>query len=159
GPGRGRGRSFPCPATRGCSGPAPCFQSAPPCKMRLSHIDSASMHWFSLLFLAALALATAARLWLSARHIRHIATHRDAVPPEFSGRIPLAAHQKAADYNVARARLGVVETLVGAALTLVLTFGGGLRLLAELWARAFQAGGYAHGIALIVSVVVVFSVV
>jgi STE24 endopeptidase len=127
--------------------------------MRLSHIDSGSMHWFSLVFLAALALTTAARVWLSARHIRHIATNRDAVPAEFSGRIPLAAHQKAADYNVAKARVGVVETLLAAALTLVLTFGGGLQLLAELWARAFQAGGYAHGIALIASVVVVFSLV
>src|SRR5262249_3739718 len=126
------------------------------CKMRLSHIDSASMHWFSLVFLAALALATAARVWLSSRHIRHIATNRDAVPAEFAGRIPLAAHQKAADYNVAKARLGVIETLAAAALTLVLTFGGGLQLLAELWERAFQAGGYAHGIALIASVVVVF---
>ena len=60
------------------------------------------MHWFSLVFLAALALATAARLWLSARHIRHIAANRDSVPAEFAGRIPLAAHRKAAAYNLGR---------------------------------------------------------
>ena len=117
------------------------------------------MHGFSILFLAALALATAASIWLSHRHIRHIAANRDAVPAEFSGRIPLAAHQKAADYNVAKARVGVIETLVAAALTLAFTFGGGLQLLTDLWGRAFHAGGYAHGIALIVSVVVVSSVV
>jgi STE24 endopeptidase len=127
--------------------------------MRLSHIEHRSMHWFGLVFLSALALSTAARLWLSSRHIRHIAVHRDAVPAEFAGRISLDAHRKAADYNVAKARIGAVETVVAAALTLAFTFGGGLQLLADLWDRAFQAAGYAHGIALIVSVVVISSVV
>ncbi|HZT63325.1 MAG TPA: M48 family metallopeptidase [Burkholderiales bacterium] len=117
------------------------------------------MHWFSLVFLATLALATAARLWLSARQIRHIAGHRDAVPAEFAGRIPLAAHEKAADYNVAKARVGLIETLVAAALTLAFTFGGGLQWLAATWERAFQPGGFAHGIALIVSVILVSSAV
>jgi len=117
------------------------------------------MHWFSLVFLATLALATAARLWFSARQIRHIAGHRDAVPAEFAGRIPLAAHEKAADYNVAKARVGLIETLVAAALTLAFTFGGGLQWLAATWERAFQPGGFAHGIALIVSVILVSSVV
>ena len=117
------------------------------------------MHGFTILFLAALALSTAARLWLSSRHIRHIAGHRDAVPAEFAGRISLDAHRKAADYNVAKARIGAVETLAAAALTLAFTLGGGLQLLADLWDRAFRAGGYAHGIALIVSVVAISSVV
>ncbi len=117
------------------------------------------MHWFGLAFLAALALTTATRLWLSSRHVRHIAAHRDAVPAEFAGRIPLDAHRKAADYNVAKARVGAVETLAAAALTLAFTFGGGLQLLADLWDRALRTGGYANGIALIVSVVVISSVV
>src|SRR5215831_18255779 len=117
------------------------------------------MHGFTLLFLAALALATAARVWLSGRHIRHIAANRDAVPAEFAGRIPLAAHQKAAAYNIAKSRAGAVETVVAAALTLALTLGGGLQWLSAAWARAFQAGGYAHGVALIVSVAVISSVV
>ena len=117
------------------------------------------MHWFGLVFLAALALATAARIWLSRRHIRHIAANRNAVPTEFAGRISLAAHQKAADYNVAKARVGVIETLIAAALTVAFTFGGGLQFLSGLCGRVFQAGGYAHGIALIASVVVISSVV
>jgi STE24 endopeptidase len=125
--------------------------------MRLSHIDYRSMHWFSLVFLAALGLATAARLWLSSRNIRHIAANRNAVPAEFAGRILLDAHRKAADYNVAKARAGAVETLAAAALTLAFTFGGGLQLLAGLWGRAFQPGGFAHGIALIASVVAISS--
>jgi STE24 endopeptidase len=117
------------------------------------------MHAFSLTFLAALALTTSARLWLSQRHIRHIAANRDAVPADFAGRIPLAAHQKAADYNIAKARVGLLETLVAAALTLAFTFGGGLQLMSAAWARVLELGGYAHGIALIASVVVISSAV
>jgi len=117
------------------------------------------MHAFSLVFLAALALTTSARLWLSRRHIRHIAANRDAVPADFAGRIPLAAHQKAAEYNIAKGRVGLLETVVAAALTLAFTFGGGLQLISSAWTRVFELGGYAHGIALICSVVAISSVV
>ena len=115
------------------------------------------MHWFALLFLATLVFTTTVRLWLSSRNILHVAARRNAVPAEFAGRISLAAHQKAAEYTIAKARLGQIETLVAAALTLAFTFGGGLQLLSELSERIFRLGGYAHGIALIASVVVVSS--
>src|SRR3974390_2619323 len=115
------------------------------------------MHWFTLVFLSALAFSTAARLWLSSRHVRHIAANRGAVPVEFAGRIALAAHQKAADYNIAKARAGLVETLAAAVLALALTLGGALQWLSTLCERAFAPGGYAHGIALIVSGVVIAS--
>src|SRR5262249_24046933 len=49
-------------------------------------------------FLAALVAATATRLWLALRQIRHVRAHRGAVPQTFVEAIPLAAHQKAADY-------------------------------------------------------------
>src|SRR6267142_1600037 len=117
------------------------------------------MHWFSLVFIAVLALATAVRLWLASRHIAHVAANRDAVPAEFAGRISLAAHQKAAGYTVAKARVGIVETLLAAVLTLAFTLGGGLQFLSDLYERAFPLGGYAHGIALIASVVVISSAV
>jgi STE24 endopeptidase len=110
------------------------------------------MHAFTIAFLAALALATATRVWLAARHARHVHAHRRSVPPEFAASVTLDAHQKAADYTVAKTRLGVFETLVSAALLLAFTLGGGLQALFDLWARVFDAGGYAHGIALILSV-------
>jgi len=117
------------------------------------------MHWFTAVFLAALALTTVVRLWLSRRHIRHVFANRTAVPAEFEGRIVLAAHQKAADYTIAKARLGQLETLVAAALLLAFTLGGGLQALSEGWERVFEAGGYAHGIALIASVALISGVV
>lgn len=115
------------------------------------------MHGFTAVFLVALASTTVLRLWLSQRHIRHVLANRDAVPAEFSASIPLAAHRKAADYTAAKTRLGMLETLAGAALLLGFTLGGGLQLLSDAWERIFEAGGYAHGIALVVSVVLVSS--
>ena len=113
---------------------------------------------FSWAFLAALALATATRLWLAARQARYVRAHREAVPDSFAAAIPLAAHQKAADYSVAKTRLGVADLLLGVAILLALTFGGLLQWLQDAWERVFDAGGIAHGVALIVSVVVLLSV-
>ena len=103
------------------------------------------------LFLVALVAATATRLWLSLRQIRHVVAHRDAVPASFSDSIPLAAHQKAADYTAAKTRLGAVDVLLGALVVLGFTLGGGLQWLSDAWTRAFDAGGLAHGTALLLS--------
>ena len=67
---------------------------------------------FTYLFLAALVLSTATRLWLAMRHARHVERHRAAVPAEFAGQIGLDAHQKAADYSVAKTRFNNVGIAV-----------------------------------------------
>ncbi|MBI2754249.1 MAG: M48 family metallopeptidase [Betaproteobacteria bacterium] len=110
-------------------------------------------------FLAALAAATGIRLWLAGRQIRHVRAHRNAVPEEFSEAISLASHRKAADYSVARTRLGVVDLAVGVAVLLALTFGGLLQAMSDAWAGLFDPDGLWHGVALIVSVVVLLSAV
>ena len=117
------------------------------------------MHGFTAVFLVALASTTVVRLWLSQRHIRHVLANRNAVPAEFSASIPLTAHQKAADYTAAKTRLGMLETLAAAVLLLWFTLGGGLQLLSDAWERTFEAGGYAHGIALIVSIALISSAI
>ena len=109
---------------------------------------------FTWVFLAALAIAAATRLWLSLRQIRHVRAHRSAVPGMFAEAIPLAAHQKAADYTVAKARLGIIDTVLDAAILLALTLGGALQWLADLWARAFAVESLWHGTALILTVFV-----
>ena len=110
------------------------------------------MHPFAAVFLAALLFATALRLWLAWRHMRHVAAHRGAVPAAFADSIALEAHQKAADYTVAKTRLAMVDILIGAVLLLALTLGGGLQALATFWGGIFAPGGYAYGIALVASV-------
>jgi len=105
------------------------------------------------LLLAALVAASATRLWLAARQIRHVNAHRDAVPPSFAGTIALSAHQKAADYTTAKTRLGMIDVLISGATLLVFTLGGLLQWLSEAWARFFAAGSIAHGTALLLSVI------
>jgi STE24 endopeptidase len=49
------------------------------------------------------------KLWLSGRQVRHVAQHRPQVPAAFAHTISLEAHQKAADYTLAKARIGVAD--------------------------------------------------
>ncbi len=104
-------------------------------------------------FLAALAAATATRLWLAVRQVRYVAAHRDAVPEAFAAAIPLAEHRKAADYTAAKTRLGMLHVVAAAAGVLVLTLGGLLQWLGGQWARLLEHGGLAHGTALVATVV------
>ena len=92
---------------------------------------SASL-FFTLLFAACLLLGLGLRLWLLSRQVRHVARHRGAVPDAFAARISLAAHQKAADYTLAKARFGLLEMGGGAAVLLGWTLLGGLDLLNRL---------------------------
>ncbi|AZY52163.1 M48 family metallopeptidase [Bordetella avium] len=87
------------------------------------------MPLFTLLFVALLIADTGVRLWLASRQIRHVAQHRHAVPDEFSARIGLRSHQRAADYTVARVRLGMLERIYDALILLGLTLFGGLQWL------------------------------
>ncbi|WP_019917633.1 M48 family metallopeptidase [Methyloversatilis discipulorum] len=84
------------------------------------------------IFVAALVLTTGVRLWLATRHRAHVAAHRSEVPVAFREAIPLEAHQKAADYTVARASLGRADVVIGALWLLVLTLGGGLQWMFDL---------------------------
>jgi len=117
---------------------------------------SAALTW---LFLAALAAASATRLWLARRQVRHVAAHRDAVPASFAGSIPLESHRKAADYTVAKTRLGMIGVLLHAAVLLAFTLGGALQLILDLWASAFSRGSLAHGTAALLTLAFVLAAI
>jgi hypothetical protein len=71
-----------------------------PCKFPLS----------TLAFAAALLLpALAVKFWLATRQMRHVAAHRHQVPAAFAATVTLEAHQKAADYTLAKGRFGPAE--------------------------------------------------
>jgi STE24 endopeptidase len=91
--------------------------------------------------------------------MRHVAAHRGTVPAEFADRVAIADHQKAADYTVVKTRNGIVDTLLGVAVLLGFTLAGGLQWLSELCARWFEAGGIAHGIALLASMTFIASAI
>lgn len=115
------------------------------------------MQTFTILFLVALVLTFLARIWLATRHIHHVFAHRDHVPDDFSSRITLASHQKAADYTCAKTRLGYISITLDTLFLLILTLGGGLNALADFWSNWFS-DPLIHGIALIVSAVLLMSV-
>ncbi|HEU5443610.1 MAG TPA: M48 family metallopeptidase [Steroidobacteraceae bacterium] len=116
------------------------------------------MHWPTALFIAAVAAATAVELWLAARQIAAVDKHRDRIPAPFAGQLSPEDHRKAADYTIAKARLGMIGTEISAALTLALTVGGGIAALDALW-RHSGWGEPWLGIAVIATVAAVIAIV
>lgn len=97
-----------------------------------------SLPFFTLLFVFLLLADICVRLWLASRQIRHVARHRDHVPPEFASRIGLPSHQRAADYTIARVRLGMVERVFDAIVLIGLTLMGGLQWIDLAVARLVE---------------------
>ena len=77
-------------------------------------------------FAAALVLSLAVKLWLGSRQMCYVAAHRHAVPPAFSRSVSLEAHQRAADYTLAKGRFGILSTAFGSVVLLGWTLLGGL---------------------------------
>ena len=114
--------------------------------MDLPH-SSFAASW-TLTFCALLLAVLLSRFWLASRQVRHVARHRDTVPTPFANRVSLAAHQKAADYTMARLRLDLVEQAWSAALLLGWTLLGGLERLNESL-RVLMGDGMAQQLALL----------
>ena len=109
---------------------------------------------FSVSFVVFLLLTLGLRYWLARRHIGHVLRHRDAVPAEFAEKIPLSAHQKAADYTVAKTRFGLWAALWNTLVLTGFTLLGGLQALST--ALLHVAGpGMVHQILLIVAFAIV----
>ena len=109
---------------------------------------------FSVLFVVFFALTLGVRFWLANRHIRHVLRHRASVPAEFAPKVPLAAHQKAADYTVARTRLGIASMLWGGVVLVGFTLLGGLQAL-SMSLLGLTGPGMAHQMVLVVAFAVV----
>ncbi|MES2889565.1 MAG: M48 family metallopeptidase [Pseudomonadota bacterium] len=114
----------------------------------------------TLLFAFALCASLGVKFWLASRQIRHVARHRDQVPPAFAGTVTPQAHQKAADYTVAKGRLGLLSTAWGALVLLGWTLLGGLDWLNGGLSDAMAPswGPMAYQLALLASFVLINSV-
>ncbi len=86
----------------------------------------------TLAFAVALVVGLIVKFWLASRQIRHVSQHRNYVPAAFASQISLSAHQKAADYTIAKSRLGLVELALGTAVLLGWTLLGGLSWLNQI---------------------------
>ncbi len=87
---------------------------------------------FTNLFVAFFILTFGLRLWLALRQMRHVWLHRSMVPAPFAESISLEQHQRAADYTLAKTRLGIAHLALDAALLWAFTLGGGLQWLHDL---------------------------
>ncbi len=113
------------------------------------------MNAFSWATLLALLSSLAVQTWLARRQIRHVRHRRQQVPPSFVHSITLEAHQKAADYTCARSKLHIAGLLLDTITMLLLTFGGGINLAAQLGSYWFDntllAGMVTIGLCLLAS--------
>ena len=91
------------------------------------------MNTFTLIFLLALIISSSVQFWLAKRQADYVAAHRFAVPDAFKTKVPLAAHQKAADYSQAKLKLGNSDGIIGIIALLLLTLGGGINWAFEYW--------------------------
>ncbi len=114
---------------------------------------------FTLIFISLLTASILMRLWLAGRHIRHVQQHRNQVPAAFSATIALDAHQKAADYTTAKAKLSLSEGLLQALLLVALTLGGGLQLIDLYWRDILAEPAILRGALVICSAMLISSLI
>ncbi len=113
---------------------------------------------FLSLFFIALAASTLIQWWLSQRQSRFVGMHRTQVPEAFAERISLQAHEKAADYTLAKTSLERIEIVIGVALLLAWTLGGGLNLLDGIWA-SFGLSHLWTGTGFLISLFVIMAII
>ena len=116
---------------------------------------------FTLVFAALLVAGLVVKYWLATRQIRYVSQHRNAVPSAFAQNITLSAHQKAADYTLTKARLGLLELAFGTAVLIGWTLLGGLDLLNTTlldWLGSSYSG-MAQQLALLISFVLIGGII
>jgi len=113
---------------------------------------------FTIAFLISFLASFGLRHWLAQRQMRFVAKHRDSVPAEFAEKVTLAEHQKAADYTIAKLRLGVLENGVSAILLIGFTLLGGLQIL-NISLSQILGDGITQQIALLGSIAIISGIV
>jgi STE24 endopeptidase len=95
--------------------------------------------------------------YLVQRHIKHIQANRQHVPADFSDKIPVEAHHKAADYTQAKVKTGMAELIIGSLFLLLWTLAGGLQYLDNWW-RGFGLSEIWTGTGFIISVFAIMTI-
>jgi STE24 endopeptidase len=87
------------------------------------------MSLLTAIFVLIVVTSAALRLWLGGRNVAQIRHHSDDVPEQLRGKLTLAAHRTAANYTIAKERLGQASAVLTAAIWLAWTVGGGINAL------------------------------
>ena len=115
------------------------------------------MPFFTTLFLIMVFLSALTHFWLSLRQIKYVKQHRDRVPEAFAEKISLADHQKAADYTIAKEKLGNINLLFSTVLLLVWTLGGGLEWV-DQYVRSWELSPIYTGVLFILLITFISSI-
>jgi STE24 endopeptidase len=113
---------------------------------------------FTLIFTSLLVINLLIKFWLANRQMRHVAQHRAKVPDAFASVIDVAAHQKAADYTIAKLRLGHWDLALDTAMLVMWTLLGGLGFLDQVLIDLIGPGMWQQ-IALVFSFTLISAVV
>jgi STE24 endopeptidase len=113
---------------------------------------------FTLIFLIATLSYVVTLLWLNLRQDKAVSKSFNAVPAEFSEKITLEQHQKAAQYTQATLLVNHFEIIFSTLVLLIWTLGGGLNWLDTIW----QTQGFDTintGVLFIISLMVIGSAI
>lgn len=116
------------------------------------------MPLFSTLFIFMILLAAATHIWLSIRQIKYVNLYRDKTPAAFAEKITLDEHQKAADYTIAKEKMGNIELFLGTLMLLIWTLGGGLELV-DQFIRSYQLSPLFSGVFFILLIGFISSII
>ncbi|MDC0407867.1 M48 family metallopeptidase [Candidatus Thioglobus sp.] len=113
---------------------------------------------FTLIFLIATLSYVVTLLWLNLRQDKAVSKSFNAVPAEFSEKITLEQHKKAAQYTQAKLLVNHFEIIFSTLVLLIWTLGGGLNWLDTIW----QTQGFDTintGVLFIISLMVIGSAI
>ena len=79
-------------------------------------------------------------------------------PTLSKAKVPLEAHQKAADYTLAKIKLGNIDGTLGIIILLLLTLGGGINMAFEYWA-SFVSSPLIAGVAATATIFLIMTLV
>ena len=113
---------------------------------------------FTLVFLIATLSYVITLLWLNVRQNKAVINSFAAVPNEFSEKITLEQHQKAAEYTQAKLLINHFEIIFSTVVLLVWTLGGGLNWLDGLWQAQTDNTLYI-GVGFIISLMIIGSLI
>lgn len=113
---------------------------------------------FTLVFLIATLSYVVTLLWLNVRQDKAVIKSYEQVPSEFSKKITLKEHQKAAEYTQAKLTVNHFEVMFSTVVLLVWTIGGGMNWLDSIWQGLTDNVLYL-GIGFIISLMIIGSLI
>ena len=113
---------------------------------------------FYYIFIFLLITTTVFQVWLTKRHIVHIARNKEKVPSPFSKTISISDHKKAAEYTISKSYIGMIDLVIQALFLYLITIGGGINLFTNIFSNLID-NQLIIGAVVIISVMLVSSLI